>query len=199
MSALEFAREVGMVCDPLRLEHLNRCRRLRTAFPCEEGCARGDGAEQPAYVVDAEDPQHGHCLVRGKEVHVVEAAACGMRHQSTVRLCPCVVQRWTTVAAQLNESCTDACARHGVSLGRGPHAFRCKAEAIRLLNSCLALKAAFSCSVCKKSVGEDQPAFVSSRADPNWGACLFSSDSKSSCAANHPATRRLCPCVPVQT
>jgi len=76
----------------------------------------------------------------------------------------------------------------------------CEAKAFGEANTCAALEAHFECAgMCVESFGSEQPALVVEGAPPEAlpGRCLVSTAvDRSTCAASHPLTRRLCPCVP---
>lgn len=71
----------------------------------------------------------------------------------------------------------------------------CKPELMTLLNTCPALNDKFPCRECISSMGMEQPAYVALDARPEFGPgkCLVTTqlEPAKSCAASHPATKRL--------
>jgi len=91
------------------------------------------------------------------------------------------------VKAKQGQSCVDACAGSG---GR-----RCELSQFAFLNTCEALKAVFPCEKgCGHQTGGDIPNYVPATHQPTYQQCLIS-DGGADCAASHPDTQRLCPCV----
>lgn len=182
------------VCVAALFPQLNRCTRLRAAFPCEDGCIAGDGgADQPAAVARGAGEGGGRCLTRPAPARAVAGVSrpgvCGASHPDTYRLCPCAVPTWEAVAGSLGQSCTAACEAKGQ---------RCVPALASQLNECRALRAAFPCERgCVASVGDDQPAYALAARDANARKCLVSRSRPTArtCDASHPDTRRLCPCA----
>lgn len=73
----------------------------------------------------------------------------------------------------------------------------CKQEFFDLVNTCNAMHEAFECGTCKEGGGDEQPAYVSPSAAPEYNpkTCFISPSFETfSCSAKHPATLRLCVC-----
>jgi len=73
----------------------------------------------------------------------------------------------------------------------------CKQEFLELVNTCNAMNENFKCGTCKEGGGEDQPAYVSPTAAPEYkpNTCFISPSFETfSCSARHAATLRLCVC-----
>lgn len=90
-------------------------------------------------------------------------------------------------------SCNAACTTHGLV---------CDTDALRIVNNCPRLRAAFPCAVCEVApagaAGPDMPAWVSTSAPAGHarGACLVAPPGRPpACAARYAHTRRLCGCV----
>lgn len=91
-------------------------------------------------------------------------------------------------AAQAGLSCNQVCGAIGKS---------CKAEWLPLINSCDALREAFSCSSCIESYGQEQPSYVVGSAEEKYRprSCFYNARPEvSTCDAQHKATKRLCAC-----
>ncbi len=74
---------------------------------------------------------------------------------------------------------------------------KCNVEHLQLLNACDTLQKQFGCKVCKKSVGAEQPVYVTPEAAKEFspGDCLVNAlPEHSTCASSHHATIRLCAC-----
>jgi len=84
------------------------------------------------------------------------------------------------------KSCEAVCASKGK---------RCGDQWFDLVNNCKSLMAHFPCPRgCAYEVGPDIPVYVSDLNHSNGGVCLIT-DANPTCAASHPSTSRLCPCV----
>lgn len=74
---------------------------------------------------------------------------------------------------------------------------RCNEEHLQIINTCPVLQENFPCTTCKHSFGTEQPAYVNPQAEERWGPgeCLVNAaEEKSTCAATHASTYRLCAC-----
>ncbi|CAM9547987.1 unnamed protein product [Choristocarpus tenellus] len=92
-------------------------------------------------------------------------------------------------AGESLQSCDLVCQAEGLA---------CTEEMMVLVNSCNHLKKFFPCTVCEQSVGSEQPCYVIPEAPvSNFpDRCLVTSEVvKSTCAASHALTKRLCPCI----
>lgn len=100
------------------------------------------------------------------------------------------------VAAEPGISCEDACRFHDNDLD--PTTYRCSPDDLPFINQCEQLSKIFSCKAgCGHQVGGELPAFVVSRDEITYGQCLITVVPHVDCGANHPSTRRACPCVPI--
>ena len=80
------------------------------------------------------------------------------------------------------------------------HEKRCDESLFIIINTCDALKEKFPCRSCDTSIGDEQPAYVSTTADLKYnpGVCLVTSSPESTlCSTSHHSTLRLCPCVAI--
>eukprot|EP00598_Pedospumella_elongata_P011649 CAMPEP_0185007258 /NCGR_PEP_ID=MMETSP1098-20130426/86634_1 /TAXON_ID=89044 /ORGANISM="Spumella elongata, Strain CCAP 955/1" /LENGTH=282 /DNA_ID=CAMNT_0027535571 /DNA_START=117 /DNA_END=965 /DNA_ORIENTATION=+ len=92
-------------------------------------------------------------------------------------------------ATELGQNCNEVC--QAVNK-------QCSLPQLLLINSCSALQEHFSCTLCRNSMGTEQPAFVNPRAEAQFGPgeCLVNTgEASSTCEASHPSTYRLCACV----
>ena len=89
---------------------------------------------------------------------------------------------------QAGVSCAALCAQKGK---------RCEEQQLEFVNDCAPLLKAFPCEAgCGHQVGIEIPAYVHDASRDTGHQCLTTDEAVSSCAAAHPATRRLCACVP---
>ena len=94
------------------------------------------------------------------------------------------------MAANPGETCNARCQR-----GKGGVRMQCEMTQFAFLNTCEALKRVFPCERgCGHQTGPDIPNYVTNPQQPTYQQCLIS-DGGAECAASHPDTRRLCPCV----
>ena len=120
-----------------------------------------------------------------------------------------------TPSTEAGSSCNQVCAKKGM---------KCRQDLLSLLNTCQvrclklifssydfflllilstiffsqALNEQFPCRDCIKSIGSDQPAYVSPNAPQSYspGKCVYSTQpEKSTCDASHASTLRLCACA----
>lgn len=94
----------------------------------------------------------------------------------------------TTIIGERNESCADACFRHGAV---------CSAQLLDMLNDCTVLSQAFSgrCVGCTFETGADLPARVSDDAPLSTaGWCLVTESGEHSCYGRFDWTARACSC-----
>ena len=94
-----------------------------------------------------------------------------------------------TAATAAGMNCDDVCQKKGMT---------CRKDLLPLLNTCQALNELFPCRDCVKSIGSDQPAYVSPTAPATHGPgkCVVSSmPEQSTCGASHESTLRLCACA----
>ena len=92
-------------------------------------------------------------------------------------------------SAEAGSSCNQVCSKKGM---------KCRQDLLSLLNTCQALNEQFPCRDCIKSIGSDQPAYVSPTAPQSHspGKCVYSTQpEKSTCDASHASTLRLCACA----
>mmetsp|Transcript_3233 Transcript_3233/g.7252 ORF Transcript_3233/g.7252 Transcript_3233/m.7252 type:complete len:686 (-) Transcript_3233:248-2305(-) len=93
----------------------------------------------------------------------------------------------TPVVAEPRKNCEVACADKGMT---------CVAEQLAFLNKCSVMKKYLPCEAgCSNQIGLELPAYVVERSNA-YQQCLLSYSETSSCSAVHPATQRICPCVP---
>jgi len=86
------------------------------------------------------------------------------------------------------ESCDSFCRKGGR---------RCDGQQLEFANVCSELKKVFPCeNGCGHQVGKEIPAYVHDRSKDTALQCLITDDEISTCSAGHPATTRLCACVP---
>ncbi|CAE8635772.1 unnamed protein product [Polarella glacialis] len=90
--------------------------------------------------------------------------------------------------AQAGESCDKLCQRLGM---------RCMDAELEYVNNCAAMLREFPCEEgCGHQVGKEIPCYVHDPSRDTAKQCLVTDDAVPSCAASHPATMRLCACVP---
>jgi hypothetical protein len=194
-------------CDEDQFDFINSCDVLAEHFDgCPYGCTQEWGEDIPnmqSWDIGLK-PQ---CLVTEMRPR------CRAKHPLTTRICPCVsdsappaeggggssgVQRnprLEVIAADLvDDSCGSVCAKQR----RGPvDTLRCDDTQFQFITSCKALKKHFPCKTCARSHGNDMPNFVTKDDDPNNGKCLLPTG-PATCFGSHIASRRLCPCVPIE-
>ena len=94
------------------------------------------------------------------------------------------------------EACTDVCARGNGSDAGGGGATACDPLAFEWANEVEQLAARFPCEKGFATVtGPDIPNYVVQEGNEYYHRCLVS-EGGWTCEAKHPATRRLCPCMP---
>lgn len=89
--------------------------------------------------------------------------------------------------------------RVGASCDTVCHEDRCRDDLLSLVDDCAVLVAQFPCERgCGHQLGIDLPAYVDDPRQPTHQQCLLSNKAalRSTCAARHPSTRRLCVCLP---
>jgi len=94
------------------------------------------------------------------------------------------------IPAAQGQSCDARCKQ-----GRSGVVMHCAITQFAFLNTCDALKKVFPCEKgCGHQTGPDIPNYVPAPHQPTYQQCLIS-DGGPDCAASHPDTQRLCPCV----
>ncbi|CAJ1423835.1 unnamed protein product [Effrenium voratum] len=89
-----------------------------------------------------------------------------------------------------NQACQQVCQQAGMA---------CNARQLEFVNRCEVLKKHFPCeNGCGHQVGPELPSYVQDRKRDTAMQCLVTDESPPNCAAHHPATTRLCACLPSQ-
>ena len=90
--------------------------------------------------------------------------------------------------SQAGVSCASLCQLKGL---------RCDAQQLEFANDCVPLLRHFPCEAgCGHQVGTEIPCYVHDAQRDTGHQCLTTDEAVSDCNAAHPATRRLCACVP---
>ena len=97
------------------------------------------------------------------------------------------------VPAKRAQTCAAACRD---ARGASGAALRCDEQSFWFINSCESLAEHFACERgCALVLGEDVPNYVVDASLNTYRQCLVN-ERQPKCDAHHPATARLCPCVP---
>ena len=105
-------------------------------------------------------------------------------------------QRSHIVAANLDETCNEACLR----ISTDTKHYICNENQLQFLNRCPVIRQYFPCEKgCEHEVGQDLPVYVNSSDLNTNGFCLFSTDVQPICDYSIQVTQRLCTCTEAHT